>query len=287
MEVPCSLENDLRSPGILLDIHDWSVATKVLIPKEHGAWAILYGPFILTITLFGRFEFRVLVFFVAITALFLAHEPISKLVRTYGHGVARSQLLYWKRWLLVYLVAALVCGFYLFWNYSLWLLVPLGLLIAFLMCLHLYLVGRRRERSVWGELLGVVGLTSTAPASCYVISGTWEYPCLLLWLLSFLYFASGVFYVKMRVSRHIKTGEHLQHVRHCVAYHSFLLIALLLLSWYGLISKILILAYLPIIVRALAGAFAREERLNIRRIGFNELGQSLVFIVLFVVFWNY
>ena len=256
------------------------------LPKQHGAWALLYGPFVLTIAVLGRFEFRILVLFVAISALFVAHEPLSKLVRSSRHGVPRSRALYWKRWLLVYLATALGSGFYLVWQYRLWSLLPLGLLIALLLVLHLYLVGQRQEKHVWGELIGVVGLTATGPATYYVLESRWNEPCFLLWFLTLLYFSSGIFYVKMRVSRFIKTDERGKRIVHCILYHLFLCVSLLLLNLYDLIPKLLILAYVPMIVRACVGALAKEERLNIRKIGFTELAHTIAFIVLFVIFWK-
>ena len=257
-----------------------------VLPKEHGAWALLYGPFLLTMAALGRFEVRVLAFFLTFTALFLAHEPLSKLVRSARHGAPRSQLIYWKRWLAVYLGVALTAGLYLLWQYRLWDLVPLGLLIITLLLLHLYLIRERREKAVWGELLGVVGLSATAPATYYVMEGRWDETCILLWFLSFLYFTSGIFYVKMKVSRFIKSAGPRNRVRHCIVYHVFLFVTLLLLSWSGFISPLLILAYVPIITRAFVGVSAREERLNIRKIGYTELAHTCLFLALFTLLWH-
>jgi hypothetical protein len=256
------------------------------IPKEHGAWALLYGPFLLVVAASGRFEWRLLVLLAAVTGLFLAHEPLSKLVRSSRFPVSKERVLYWKGWLSLYLLTALFSGLFLVWYFRLWLLIPFGLATTLIFILHLVLVGRRKERGLWGELVGAAGLTSTAPATCYVLEQDWETTCWLLWLLTFLYFTSGIFYVKMRVSQSIKVREHRKRVSHSVAYHTCLCVGLLLLTWFGRIPHLLFFAYVPITIRSITGLFAREEKLNIRRIGYTELAHTVLFVALFVVFWR-
>jgi len=256
------------------------------LPKEHGAWAVLYGPFLLTLAALGGFEPRIVVLAIAITAAFFAHEPLSKLVRSSRHPASRERVLEWRGWLSFYLLAALVCGLYLMLRHQLWLLIPFGLMTTLLFVLHLSLIGRRQERGIWGELIGIVGLTATAPAACYVLKGEWSNECTLLWLLSLLYFASGIFYVKMRVSRFLKVAQHRKRVLHCILYHVFLFGVLVLLIGYGLIAPFLILAYMPLIIRAAVGLLAREKRLDIRRIGYTELAHAVLFVALFVTLWK-
>jgi hypothetical protein len=41
------------------------------IPKEHGAWALLCGPFILALTVTPGYELKVLALLVAMSSLFL------------------------------------------------------------------------------------------------------------------------------------------------------------------------------------------------------------------------
>jgi hypothetical protein len=58
---------------------------------------------------------------------------------------------------------------------------------------------RLEERSITSEALAICGLTLTAPAAYYVASGQWNEAAFWLWALSALYFASSVFYIKLRV----------------------------------------------------------------------------------------
>jgi hypothetical protein len=105
-------------------------------------------------------------------------------------------------------------------------------------------------------------------------------------LLSLVYFASGIFYVKMRVSRFLKVAQYRKRILHCIVYHVFLFAVLVLLAGYGLITPFLILAYMPLIIRAAVGLLAREKRLNVRRIGYTELAHAVLFVTLFVTLWD-
>jgi hypothetical protein len=91
---------------------------------------------------------------------------------------------------------------------------------------------------------------------------------------------------EMPLPKEHRTAERRWRVVICVTYHIFVLLALFLLKWIGLISGFLIFAYLPVIARVVIGIFTNEERLNIRRIGFMELTHSIAFISLFVFFWE-
>jgi hypothetical protein len=256
------------------------------IPKEHGAWALLYGPFLLALTVQPSFEPRVIALFAAMSALFLAHEPLAKLARTARHPVAKARSRHWKIWSLIYLVVAATGGAYLLWRHHLWLLIPAGLVVGFLLIIHLRMGAERKERSVAGELTGVIGLTASAPITNYVVTGLWDSNCVLLWVLTFLYFASGIFFVKMKISRFTKPADYLHRMRHCFGYHAFVCLALFFLVWCKSIPPLLSLAYVPILVRAFAGILLTERRLNVRRIGYTELMHTALFVVLFGQLWE-
>ncbi|MEP7274445.1 MAG: hypothetical protein ABI882_23340 [Acidobacteriota bacterium] len=50
------------------------------------------------------------------------------------------------------------------------------------------------------EVMAITGLTMTAAAAYYTASGQWSQTVIWLWALSAAYFASSVFYVKLRVT---------------------------------------------------------------------------------------
>lgn len=254
------------------------------IPKEHGAWAVLYAPIAVTLVAVGGADVRALLFLIAVTALFLAHEPFTRLARLRS---ARSQdtgkLQYWTRWLVLYLLTAAGAALPLLLHYQLWQLLPLGLAALLLLVARTFMAGRRQEKSFGGEFLGVVGLTLTAPGTYYVMQGHFDALAFVIWVLNVLYFTSGIFYIKMRISRFAhKAGSH-SLAWQCGLYHLGLpgLVALTLSQ--GWLSEFTVLAFVPVILRAFWGMGATDGKPNLRRIGYAEVGLTAVFVIFLAI----
>ena len=54
-------------------------------------------------------------------------------------------------------------------------------------------------------------------------------------------------------------------------------------GWLPLLAT---LAYVPILIRAFWGILVPDERLNLRKIGYTELGYTLAFVILLTVGWT-
>src|SRR5262245_37101437 len=175
-----------------------SVRSKLKLPKEHGAWAMLYVPFALGVAVAGWFSWPVLLLFGATTAMFISRESLLvwRRARNRGREAKEAGML-----LAIYLAIAALCGTPLILVWRLHWLIPLGLFGAALLLVNAEQATRLDERSIAGELLAICGLTLTAPASYYVARGMWDKIAIWLWLLSVLYFASSVFYIKLRIYR--------------------------------------------------------------------------------------
>jgi hypothetical protein len=140
---------------------------------------------------------------------------------------------------------------------------------------------KREERTMTTELLGIAGLTLTAPAAYYAGRAVWSMEAMWLWLLSALYFASSVFYVKLRVlSVHSRQPRELARIRRlCFGYHLALAAAITLLAQPGRFGAFLILAFAPILVRAFWHLLRPGKQLVLKRIGLLEVLYSVVFLV--------
>ena len=175
-----------------------SLRSALKLPKEHGAWVMLYVPFVLGVAVAGRVNWQVLFLLLSATAVFISRE---------------SLLVYWRararerdaaepgRTLLLYLALGAAFGSPLVFAFKLFWLIPLGLIGAALLLVNGKQAARMEERATTGEIMAISGLTMTAPAAYYAASGRWEMTAFWLWLLSALYMASSVFYIKLRVYR--------------------------------------------------------------------------------------
>ena len=137
------------------------------------------------------------------------------------------------------------------------------------------------ERSIAGELLAICGLTLTAPAGYYAAGGLWDKTAVWLWLLCILYFASSVFYIKLRVyhlNSH-KQAEQWRMRQSCAIYHSFLLIALLALYAGGSLPLFSLIAFTPILMRTFWRLSRPTTRINLKRAGILEIFYAVVFLI--------
>jgi hypothetical protein len=124
------------------------------------------------------------------------------------------------------------------------------------------------------QLLAVAGLTLTAPAAWYAATGRLDYR---LWLLNALYFAGGIFYVKMHIATAIARKP---SSRRPVAIYYGALAVVAALWWpVGL-------AFAPVIVRAFVGLVRVSPRLQIKRLGWTEVCYSMLFAGLVVLTWR-
>lgn len=254
------------------------IRSSLRLPKEHGAWAMLYVPFVLGWLVAGRVGWPVLLLLLATTALFISRESLLIWWRARQRGrVAKPE----GRLLIGYLALGLLSGLPLLLVWQLYWLIPMGLIGVLLLVLNGQQAAQLEERSLGNELLAIGGLTLTAPAAYYAASGLWNGTAFWLWLLSALYFASSVFYIKLRVYRlnPRKQAEQQRAWRSCALYHSFLLLALLALWLTSSLPLFAVIAFAPALARSGWSLFKPVTQVNLRRAGFLEIGYSLIFLI--------
>ncbi len=255
-----------------------SLRSALKLPKEHGAWVMLYVPFVLGVAVAGRVNWPVLLLLLSATAVFISRESLLVYWRARARGREAAEA---RKTLLLYLALAAAFGSPLIFEFKLLWLVPLGLIGAALLLVNGGQATRMEERETMGELMAICGLTMTAPAAYYVASGRWEMAAFWLWLLSALYMASSVFYIKLRVYRlnPRKQAEQRRALRSCAFYHSFLIVALPALIFAGSLSLFAFIAFAPALARTFWGMLAPRSKVNLIRAGVLEIVYSLVFLV--------
>jgi hypothetical protein len=239
---------------------------------------MLYVPFVLGVGVTGRVSWPVLLLLLSATAVFISRESLLVYWRARARGRDAAEA---GRTLLLYLALSAAFGLPLILAFELFWLIPLGLIGAALLLINGRQATRMEERSTTGEIMAICGLTMTAPAAYYAATGRWETTALWLWLLSALYMASSVFYIKLRVYRlnPRKQAEQRLALRSCAFYHSFLIVALPALIFAGRLSLLAFIAFAPALVRTFWGMLAPRSKVNLIRAGILEIVYSLVFLV--------
>jgi hypothetical protein len=259
-----------------------------VIPKEHGAWAVLYGSFLVGMGVAGHVTLPLALLLGGVTFLVLMNGPLTALLRAAGSQKSSAPPRHAFGWLAVYGAGACASLVPLLAVYRMIFLVPFGMTAALFFLLRLFLVRRGDDRSLPGELIGTVGLTLIGPTAHAVGVGEVQPAGAVLWMLLVLFFASGVFYVRMRirVMLALRRGTPVTPNparRWCVLYHLLLLLLVPALAAGQVIPWPVLLAFAPALWRAAAGLRRRETALKLRRLGWSEVALTAVFILLLTV----
>lgn len=270
------------------------MSIKTLIPREHGAWAILLLPYFVGVAIGGGISGRGILGLIGILLLFLSRKPFLLLLKG---GLSKNRSLnlqrkdLWRGFCLF--SGAGACIFlWLLIRYRLEELIIVGLIALFLFLFHTYLALYLKERTVMGELLGVGLLTLSAPLGIILSGGKLLREVFILWLLNFLYFAGSIFYIKMRkkalVSRDnvLSFPKNINLIKECLAYILILAIVLVLLIFSKGVSSLVSLAFAPMVVHTLWSIVVLRPKFEIMKQGLIQTNLSLIYAVLIVIFWR-
>lgn len=243
------------------------MSTKPPMPREHGAWGILLIPFATAVGIAGTWNLPVALLLVSVMCFYVARTSFLKQDTT---------------WTLVLLAGSAVCLAPLLGVWRLWWLAALGAVTA-------PLAFRKTGRSVVAQLIAVAGLTLTAPAAWYVATGHLDRHAWLLWALNFLYFAGGVFYVKMHVAAAIRrkpfetAAERIRLGTTNLVFYGGLTLCVAGLAMAHQIPWLATLAFAPVVARAAIGVGRLSSTLRIQRLGWTEVAHSAMFAVLLIL----
>ena len=157
-----------------------SIRSKLKLPKEHGAWAMLYVPFVLGVMVAWKMSLPVLLLLLATSALFISRESLLVWWRAQKRGRQTDSSNQAGRLLILYGLIAAATGAPLILSYHFYWLLPL----AVIGCVALAVNGKQatefEDRTVQSEVIAIAGLTMTAPAAYSVALGGWNQTA--LWL---------------------------------------------------------------------------------------------------------
>jgi hypothetical protein len=256
------------------------------LPKEHGSWAMLFVPLLLGLIIAPAWHWRALALLSAAVGFFLLRHPLAVLVKT-RKRVAEDKRWLW-RWTVIYAALTTLSGAWLVLGQGLWWLAGLGLVGIVILLLNLWLVSRRQELSLVGELAGVAGLALGAPMAYYAASGLLDGTAALLWLVNWLYFGGTVFYIKLKVRQQPRlpapgrVSERLVKAKACLTYQTAALSMLVALVTLQLAPLLTPLAFIPVTLKMLYGAWQWQDKksLSLVRLGLIEMMHAVAFAAL-------
>ncbi|HKU25448.1 MAG TPA: hypothetical protein VJQ54_08255, partial [Candidatus Sulfotelmatobacter sp.] len=133
------------------------------------------------------------------------------------------------------------------------------------------------------------GLTASAPAVWYIVTGKFGTTAWILWLCNLLFAGNQIHYVQIRIHTAKLVGARAKLARAWAFGMAQIvmvavLIATCLLGW---MPWLVLVAFAPVLVRGLYYFVQKPAPLQVRRLGWNELAQAIAFCLLFVVTFSF
>lgn len=255
----------------------------MLIPREHGAWGMLLVPLATGAIVASRIGVHagpLVLFVVATLALFwlrtpveawLGLSPIKAQTKEERASVLRLVVL-----LCVIALASLAALFTTGYGRG---LVIIGMVAALAFGVQAVVKKLGRSGRMPAQIIGAIGLTSTAAGAYYVASGVLDRTAVLLWIANFLFAAGQIHFVQTRIRGSKLTGasEKFARGKWFVYAQIGLIVVLVAASAYRMLPLWTLIAFMPAAVRG-AGWFVRPTQpLDVHKLGFSELAQGITF----------
>jgi YwiC-like protein len=259
-------------------------------PREHGAWGMLLVPLTTGAAIGFNSATRIsplILLVLAALSLFCLRTPVeSWLAASPLRPQTDSERRAVKNSILAYGAMAAVSLALLMGLEKAYGLLVLGTVVASVFFFQAILKRFGRETRTSAQLIGSIGLTSTAAAAYYVTTGKLGPTALVLWGVNWLFAANQIHFVQLRIraARVANRAEKLVRGR-AFLFGEALVLLVLGFGWSrGYLPGLVLLAFAPILIRgALWMLSSQPAPLEVRRLGLSELTHALVFCVLLIV----
>ncbi|MDD5302322.1 MAG: YwiC-like family protein [Elusimicrobia bacterium] len=251
-----------------------------MLPREHGAWAILVAPILVGLIAAPVLSpLAVALFCLGSLAVFLIRTPLQVLLAKPGDRQARG-------WLGLYAVLTLGAFVPLIVLLGCWKLlffaVPAGLLLV----QNLLMNKSGRRFSAFNEAAGVFGLCLGAPAAYYAASYHLDPRAWSLWLLCSAFFLGPIFHVKLAALQHRAVADKsalpaISRARRLsAAYHGLTLAAVAIWAAAGGVSALAAIPFAASLAKTLLRGAAAPARVDFKSLGYMEVGYTVLFVVM-------
>lgn len=261
----------------------------MLVPREHGAWGMLLVPLATGAIVASRVGIHagpLVLFMVATLSLFwlrtaveawLGLSPINAQTKEERASVLRAIVL-----LCVIALASL--GILFVTGYAGGLIV-IGIVTATAFGVQEIVKKLGRAGRMPAQIIGAIGLTSTAAGAYYVATGVLNKTAGLLWVTNWLLAADQIHFVQTRIrgSRLITSQEKFARGKWFRYAQVALIVVLVAASWYRVLPLWTLIAFVPSLVRGGAWFVRPTQPLDVHKLGFSELAQAIIFGVLLSV----
>jgi hypothetical protein len=261
----------------------------MIVPREHGAWGMVLVPLVSGAVVASRsgVDFGALaIFLVAALALFWVRTPVEAWIGTSAvkaqspserSAVARASVA-------LAAVAAVAVATLFLSGYARGLL-TIGAVAALALAAQAAVKKMGRPGRMPAQIIGAIGLTSTAAGAYYVATGKLDRIAVALWLANWMFAGDQVHFVQVRIhsSRAATVNEKLRQGYAFLAGQFGMLAVVVVLFWLSFFPKLVVLAFVPVLLRGTLWFLRGHQPLDVHKLGFSELAQALIFGTLLCV----
>ncbi|MGD0932701.1 MAG: YwiC-like family protein [Candidatus Korobacteraceae bacterium] len=255
----------------------------MVVPREHGAWGMMLVPLATGAVIAARTAVNsnaLIILLIAALSLFWLRTPLESWL---GTSPIKAQTNYEYGLLMKAIVAIGVVAAgnvaALLWNgHNRGLLIIGGVAaLAFAAQAGVKKLGRKGRMPA--QIIGAIGLTSTAACAYYVATGRLDRTAVALWLANWLFAADQIHFVQVRIhsSRAETLGDKLRPGMGFLAGQTGLIVAIIAACRLKVFPAAIVLAFLPILLRGTIWFARGRQPLDVHKLGYSELAQALVF----------
>jgi alkylhydroperoxidase family enzyme len=261
----------------------------MVIPREHGAWGLLFVPLFTGFVAGFAPEYRIwqlLLFTGCAVSLFFLRTPVESLLGI-GSVVARTS---GERW--TALVASTGFGMVasagllvLIWKERYSALLVLGAATGCMFVLQAVLRKLGRSTRMISQVVGAIGLTCAAPAAYYIGTGHLDRRAFVLWAANWVFAGNQIHFVQLRIhaSRAATFSEKFQRGRSFFIAQLALLPVLFFASLSRDLAPLMIIAFVPAVLRGAHWFIQKPEPLDVKRLGWSEMKHGIAFGILLTI----
>ncbi len=258
----------------------------MVVPREHGAWGMMLVPLATGSVVAARTAVNgaaLIILFVAAVSLFWLRTPLESWLGTSPiKAKTEQERPFVLRVILGVGLLAAVCVASLFWNGHNCGLLIIGSIAALAFAIQAVVKRLGRNGRMPAQMIGAIGLTSTAAAAYYVATGRLDRTAIALWLANWLFAADQIHFVQVRIhsSRAETFNQKLQPGLGFLMGQIGLIGAIFAACRFGFFPAAIAIAFLPILLRGTIWFARGRQPLNVHKLGYSELAQALLFSAL-------
>src|SRR5271157_5548449 len=255
----------------------------MVIPREHGAWGMMLVPLAtgaIVALPSGINAGALTLFILAAMSLFWLRTPIEAWL---GTSAIKAQTPQERAFVLRAMIAigvvATASVVALLWSGHNTGLLLIAAVAALAFGLQAAVKKLGRNGRMPAQVVGAIGLTSTAAGAYCVATGKLDHVALALWLANWLFAGNQIHFVQVRIrsSRAATMNEKLQQGLPFFAGQVVFIGAILAACRFRLFPTAIALAFVPVLLRGTLWFIRGRQPLDLHKLGFSELAQALLF----------